>query len=97
MASVKSKPSYQDPVVEIHSDEKALVEKFIFKQLGRPTNLHKLVVHKVGNHNYRVNVITEKFVEGETCTIKRLMIAHSYYITEKSDGYTSSPEINKIY
>jgi hypothetical protein len=70
----------------------ALIGEQVMNALGKPSNLHKLLVCRLWKNHYRVNVFVGELAAGMT-------IAHSYFVKVDGDGniIQSTPRITKRY
>ena len=70
----------------------ALIGERVMHALGEPNNLCKLLVHRLWEHHYRVNVLV-----GES--IAAAKIANSYFVQTDGDGniVKATPNITRQY
>lgn len=96
---------------EARDDEQRAINQRIvakvIKTLGQPPTLISVDVIRVGQHSYRVNVVTRGMtglgsVSGTSGDIARILgrrIAHSFFVIEHAPNLDleSSPPITRIY
>ncbi len=70
----------------------AVIRENVLVTLGRPDELHRVQVTRVGSTNYRVNV----FVGPDATSCK---VAHSYFLEADGNGkiLSSSPALARMY
>jgi hypothetical protein len=70
----------------------AAISAHVLAGLGRPANMHRVVVRRLWKHHYRVNVLVGPDVMSTT-------IAHSYFLETDDDGNVSgaTPAITRRY
>ncbi len=69
-----------------------VIGKQVIETLGQPDDLHKVLVRRLWENHYRVNV----FVGADEYSNK---IAHSYFLVADSDGkiVSATPKITRKY
>lgn len=89
-------PQQAKPEAEHASQKKqqlhAVIGHHVIQTLGQAGDLHKLQVHHLWNHCYRVNILV-----GKDPLLAR--IAHSYFLEVDGDGniLASTPRITRHY